>query len=507
MKKFKKSRIFLILFTVILAAVMSVFCVACDIKNPFKSDSDGSGNNTTAPDGNNGSSTDDKGNNADDKKPDGSTGGNTDDKKPDDNTGGNTDDKKPDDNTGGNTDENKPNDNTGGNTDENKPNDNTGGNTDENKPNSEVASGEKGEISASKLSIHFLELGNKSAGDSILIKCGNTEVLIDAGSQQSSATTIKSYINQYCTDNTLEYVISTHGDEDHISGLVGTSSSGKYNGVLYSYNIGTFIKFDNTEKSETTKSGGRSLYGKYLDAVSYAESRGTHVFTASQCYDQTMDGAQRQYYLDEERTVSINILYNYYYYNQASDENNHSVVTLLTEEVGGGRRNYLFTGDLEEDGERRMVDYYKSVPADHATDYNVLPEVELYKAGHHGSPTSSTAKLMDVIKPKYVAVCCCCGSTEYTMTNANTFPSQAMIDNVGKYTDKIYVTSLATGLSEKNDKGDYTSRTFGGFTSMNGNIVFYSTGENLKLYCTNNDTVLKDTDWFKDNRTWPANGV
>ena len=365
-------------------------------------------------------------------------------------------------------------------------------------------------VSSSDLSIHFLELGNKETGDSILIKCGNTEVLIDAGSQQgSSATAIKEYVDKYCTDGKLEYVISTHADTDHIAAFVGNKQGNSRTGILYQYEIGTFIKFDYTEKEEYTEKGNLTLYGEYLNAVSYIADKGTQVFTASQCYDETVEGAQRQYFLDSEQKISINILYNYYYYHQAKDENDHSVVTLLTEELEEGRRNYLFTGDLEEDGESRMVDYYtvnyKNMPAEYKTEYNVLPEVDLYKAGHHGSKTSSTEKLLQVIKPKYVAVCCCCGSPQYTTNNDNTFPTQQMLDNVGNYTDKIYVTSLATGLPAKDKNGNYVSKSYGGFTSMNGTIVFYSTQGKLKLYCSNNDTILKDTEWFQQNRVW--NGI
>lgn len=364
--------------------------------------------------------------------------------------------------------------------------------------NGDLVAGDEQGAKSSDLSIHFLELGNASAGDSVLIKCGDTEVLIDAGSQQSSSTTLKNYINKYCTDGKLEYVIATHADTDHISGFVGTSSGGNYNGILYSYEIGTIIQFAVTGKNT-------QIYQKFCDAVTYAESRGAQVYTAAQCYDQT-DGAQRQYYLDSEQKISINILYNYYYYNKSSDENNHSVVTLLTEELeSGNRRNYLFTGDLEKDGESKMVDYYKNVPAGFKTEYNVLPEVDLYKAGHHGSKTSSTEKLLEVIKPKHVAVCCCCGSPEYTKENDNTFPTQIMIDNVGKYTDKIYVTTLATNLPAKDENGNYIDQKGYGFTSMNGNIVFYSKDGMLNLWCSNNDTILKDTEWFKENRVW--NGI
>ena len=46
---------------------------------------------------------------------------------------------------------------------------------------------------------------------------------------------------------------------------------------------------------------------------------------------------------------------------------------------------------------------------------------------------------------------------------------------------------------------------------MNGDIVFYygkgedETEKTLKLWCSNHATILKDTEWFRENRTW--NGV
>lgn len=377
-------------------------------------------------------------------------------------------------------------------------------------PASAGVQGSEEEIAVADLSIHFLELENKATGDCILIKSGDTEVLIDAGSEQGCATTLKSYIDQYCTDGVLEYVISTHADQDHIAAFVGNASGSTRTGLLYQYEIGTLIKFDRTDKALTTASGNKTLYAQYLDALDYIQSGDTPaaVYTASQCYEQ-IGGAQRQYYLDEAHTVSINILYNYYYYNDSKDENNYSVVTLLTQELESGNKYYLFTGDLEEDGESRLVDYYvtnaSDMPAEYKTDYNILPgNVELYKAGHHGSKTSSTAKLIDVIQPKNVVVCCVAGTTEYTVNNANTFPTQQMIDNVGKYTENIYVPSIATGLSEYDPDSDtFASKSFGGYESLNGNVVFYTVNGKLKLYCSSGDyTVLKDTEWFLTYREW-----
>ena len=333
-----------------------------------------------------------------------------------------------------------------------------------------LLSGSEAEITNADLSIHFLELGNKFTGDCTLIKCGDTEILIDAGSRKDSAATIKGYVDKYCTDGVLEYVLATHAHQDHIAGFVGSSSDGSKTGILYQFKVGTLIQFAGTGATS-------QIYKDYCTAVEYAESQGTAVYTAKQCWNEE-DGAKKQYYIDKDNKISMNILYNYYYDHDTKDENDYSVCMLLTQATENKTYNYLFTGDLEEKGEGYLVQY------------NILPEVDLFKGGHHGSYTASTEKLLSVIKPKAVAVCCCCGTTEYTSNVQNTFPAQAFIDRVAKYTDKIYCTTLIVDY-DKNE-----------FTSMNGNIVFYVKENELKLYCSNNDTILKDTDWFKANRTW-----
>jgi len=161
----------------------------------------------------------------------------------------------------------------------------------------------------------------------------------------------------------------------------------------------------------------------------------------------------------------------------------------------------LFTGDLESSGESSLVDMNPD-----------LPHCVLYKGGHHGSSTSSSDKLLDKITPDNIAICTCAGTYEYadkpTADNPNnylnTFPTQEAIDRMSKHTDKIYVTTL--GIIDVDNNYKTT-----GFTSMNGNIVFYygkgkeENDSSLKLWCSNNTTILKETEWFQANRTW--NGV
>ncbi len=329
--------------------------------------------------------------------------------------------------------------------------------------------GGTGTVETGELSIHFLELGNKYAGDCTLIKIGDTEVLIDAGSRQNSAATIVPYIRQYCTDGILEYVIATHADQDHISAFIGTSGAP---GVFESFDCRTIIDFPRTNKSTATV---KNYFAKRDAEV---EAGAVH-YTALQCWNKT-DGASRSYQLADN--VTMNILYNYYYENKSSDENNYSVCMLLTQ----GDYNYLFTGDLESEGEEYLVQY------------NALPQCKLFKGGHHGSKTSSTDALLSVIRPEIVCVCCCAGAPEYTTNPNNMFPTQDFIDRVARYTDRIYVTTLATDVEIDSKAWE--------FTSMNGNIVVTSDGVSLTVQGSNNNTILKETEWFRENRIWPNYG-
>lgn len=334
--------------------------------------------------------------------------------------------------------------------------------------------------------IHFLELGNDAAGDSIYIKAGDNDILIDAGSKNSSAITIKNYINQYCTDGKLEYVIGTHGDFDHISGMVGTKSGNKYDGILYSYKIDTIIKQSYSTKTTAT-------YNNYLTAIDYAVSQGAKCYTAGECFN-NQKGAKRSYTLAEG--ITMDIVYNAYYFeNTTSDENNYSVCTMFNY----NDKHYLLTGDLELEGEEKMAEYY-----DGSTKEKTLPKVELFKAGHHGSKTSSNECLLRLIQPKMCVACCCAGTSEYTNNLEHQFPTQAFINRIAQYTSRVYVTSMIKLID-----GVWQ------YTSMNGNVIISSNGTNVGLSSTNNLTRLKDTEWFnekiyavktKDTYTWNEAG-
>lgn len=330
------------------------------------------------------------------------------------------------------------------------------------------------DVEHADLSIHFLELGNKYTGDCTLIKAGNTELLIDCGSKASSVEPVKNYLDTYVTDGKIEYVIVTHAHQDHYAGF---ATSENIKSIFDYYQIGTIITFAKTNQKETA-----TLYKNFKRELSEAESRGTTVLTADNCYN-TATHTSKTFDLSTESKFEI--LYNPYYYTKSSGENNHSVCCMVT----NGSHNFLFTGDLEKDGEEALAEQYKQ-DKNLGTDGYV--EVDLYKAGHHGSKTSSHSKFLEVFRPQICCVCCCAGSPEYTSTAANQFPTQEFINRIAPYTTEVYVTTLCV---------DYANNEF---TSFNGNIIVGLMGGTVSIQCSNNNTKLKDSEWFKANRTCPA---
>ncbi len=359
------------------------------------------------------------------------------------------------------------------------------------------------------VAVHFVELGNKFAGDCTYIKVGTSEgdidILIDCGSKTNSIPTVSNYLNQYVgEDKTLEYVIVTHAHEDHYAGF---ATSDKIDGIFDLYECENIITFSNTNQrtsedfiktkvstteeiselgitsyANTANKPVSKMYANFNQKLTDEKNAGANHLTAKQVMEQYTNGIIMLEDFDDNDSsndITLQVLNNHYYTNKADSDNEYSVCVMLNQ----GDNNFLFTGDLEKDGEEHLVEL------------NNLPQVEAYKAGHHGSKTSSSMTLLNAIKSNnydemIVCVCCCAGSKEYTKTEANQFPTKEFINNISQFTTKVFVTSLC--IDYDNDE----------FTSFNGNIVIMAKREELEInvYCSNDTTRLKDSDWFKNNR-------
>lgn len=192
------------------------------------------------------------------------------------------------------------------------------------------------------LFVHFIDVGQ---GDSILIDLEEFEILIDGGGRNSG---VADYIDTY-VDGTLEVVVATHPDADHIGGLIE---------VFNSFVIG---KLWHTGGTKTTQ-----VYDDFQTA-----------FQAEGCQIRTLTSGD---------TLSFSYLV-FEVYHPASltgSTNNQSIVLYLDY----GEVDFLFTGDAEQEAEVSMITA------------GLLSDIEIFKVGHHGSSSSSSIAFLDILKPE-----------------------------------------------------------------------------------------------------------
>ena len=94
------------------------------------------------------------------------------------------------------------------------------------------------------MEVHFLDVGQ---GNAILVQSGGQNLLYDGG-DQSHADQVVSYLQQQNVE-TIDYMISSHYDEDHLGGLVKCLNSFNVSNVLgsdYVHTSNLFNTFMNT---------------------------------------------------------------------------------------------------------------------------------------------------------------------------------------------------------------------------------------------------------------------
>lgn len=201
-----------------------------------------------------------------------------------------------------------------------------------------------------EMTIHFIDVGQ---GDCTLIVCGEDAMLIDAG-DNAQGTKIQNYLQKQNVE-TLKYVICTHPDSDHIGGM---------DVILYKFSCETVFMTEEEKDTETYREVADTLkeknYKKTLPVVGETYLLGNAEFTI-------LGPAQI-----------------------AEESNNNSIAILLTH----GENKFLFTGDAEEEEELAFLQ--SGIPI----------EADVYKAGHHGSRTSSCKEFLEAVSPHYAVISC-----------------------------------------------------------------------------------------------------
>lgn len=242
-------------------------------------------------------------------------------------------------------------------------------------------------ITPHKLRVSFLDVGQ---GDAILVQTpSGKSMLVDGGGTNIILTRLAHEMSYFNHD--IDVMVATHPDADHVTGLIP---------VLEKYNVHTVIM--------STSLG----HTKVFDSLnSYINSEQAEVRTAH-----TGDE------IDFHDGVIVNILHPKLNYVSNKIDTNDASVCLL---ISYGDETFLLTGDLPSTREQQLID---------SNLLKFTKNITVYKAGHHGSKTSSGEHLLSYIHPEYTVI-------SAGKDNKYGHPNTETVERLQKYTKEIISTA------------------------------------------------------------------
>jgi len=246
-----------------------------------------------------------------------------------------------------------------------------------------------------KLSVLMIDVGQ---GDSFLVKFPNGKTaLIDAGeanySFDNGERVILPLMNNLGIDK-IDYGIVSHVDLDHYGGFVSLIHNGKIKNIF---------------KPEIDSSLNKDLrFEKYIADNNLSVNH----------YHKTIlkIGNVRIYVLNTNTKHNL------------SSNNNSGLLKIVY-----GNSEFLFTGDLEKQGERYYDNYYGNF-----LDSDVL------KVGHHGSKTSSSIEFLSLVTPEISLI-------SAGIHNKFHHPSGITLEKLEKFNSAIYRTDLSGAILLRSD--------------------------------------------------------
>lgn len=229
------------------------------------------------------------------------------------------------------------------------------------------------------LEIHIIDVGK---ADSILIRSQDHAALIDAGKAETSDTVVD-YLLRHSVQS-LDYLIMSHPDSDHIGGMPG---------VLKEIEVGSFLQAETDYYS-----GEGSGFSTLLDILKH-------------------DGIKTEalepggsFTLGQAIFTAVGPVGSF------DDPNNSSLVLRLDCQGFSA----LFCGDMEYDAEQALILSGQDI------------DVDLLKVGHHGSSTSSSLRFVCETSPKYAAI--------PTALDRNLLPRDEVLERLENIGAEIYRT-------------------------------------------------------------------
>lgn len=242
------------------------------------------------------------------------------------------------------------------------------------------------QIPDDKFHIYFLDVGQ---GDSIFIKTPeNHQILIDGGAYGKVIEQLGEVMPYF--DKSIDFVMLTHPDNDHLGGLVE---------VLKRYRVDNVVLTGIQDNSST-----------YIEFLKVIDKKNINVYFADSDMDLYFGNVLFDTIFPTDSLIG----------KKFEAINDTSLVTKIT----FGKDSILLTGDLESAMEKRLVLSGADLSAD------------ILKAGHHGSKTSSGIDFLNAVSPKVVVI-------QVGKNNSYGHPAPTILRNFYRANvEKIYRTDI-----------------------------------------------------------------
>jgi beta-lactamase superfamily II metal-dependent hydrolase len=200
------------------------------------------------------------------------------------------------------------------------------------------------------MKVHFLDVDQ---GLCIMVQLGENVLIYDGGERDVSSKVV-AYLKEQGVKE-IDYMISSHYDSDHVSGLIG---------CLRAFNVKNVIGSDYEHES--------NLYDSFMEAVKN-------------------EGLRMQYpKVGTEYAFGDAVITILSPKEIQKDSNANSVAIKLSYD----EMDFIFTGDADYTSEKAMV----------ASGIDL--DCEVLSAGHHGSSSSSSSLFLEKTNPYYVVISC-----------------------------------------------------------------------------------------------------
>ncbi|MGX4600874.1 ComEC/Rec2 family competence protein [Faecalimicrobium sp. JNUCC 81] len=252
----------------------------------------------------------------------------------------------------------------------------------------------------SHLAVHIIDVGQ---GDSILIQTPNSKnILVDSGDENSSHI-IKSYLKKYKV-KTVDIMIATHPDSDHIGGL---------DNIINDFNVKSIFM----PEQETNTNAYKNL--------------------VNACLNKNL--SIQHLYKDDTINIEDNIDILTLNPSFIQDDNNLNSIVF---KLNFMNKSFLFTGDAEYQNEIDIINSFN------------LDDVDFLKVGHHGSSSSTNENFLKEVSPDIATISC-------GYKNQYGHPHRSTLENLSTEGVKVYRTDLLGDIVFYSDgKTIYTKKNY-----------------------------------------------